>query len=103
MHNDKPHDDAVLIGTLVEESWLPLEQVASACSVEPEWLLHRIEEGLLPGAASVSGTWHLSSISVVRARRMWQLERDFDAVPELAALVGDMLDELDALRRQLQK
>jgi chaperone modulatory protein CbpM len=92
-------NDDVLIGTLVEESWLTLEQVASACTVEPDWLLLRIEEGLLPGATSISGIWHLSSGSVVRARRMHQLERDFDAVPELAALVGDMLDEIDRLRR----
>lgn len=43
----------VLIGVLVEDSWLPLEQVAAACTVEPEWLLRHIEEGLLPGAAGI--------------------------------------------------
>jgi chaperone modulatory protein CbpM len=97
------HNDDVLIGTLVEESWLTLEQVAAACTVEPAWLLRHIEEGLLPGAASLSGIWHLSSRSVIRARRMRQVERDFDAVPELAALVGDLLDELDTLRSQLRR
>jgi chaperone modulatory protein CbpM len=29
---------------------------------------------------------------------MHALERDFDAVPELAALMADLLEELDALR-----
>lgn len=29
---------------------------------------------------------------------MRQLERDFDAVPELAALVADLLEEMDSLR-----
>jgi chaperone modulatory protein CbpM len=33
---------------------------------------------------------------------MRQMERDFDAGPELAALVADMLDELDDLRAQLR-
>jgi chaperone modulatory protein CbpM len=92
----------VLIGVLVEDSWLPLEQVAAACTVEPEWLLRHIEEGLLPGATSISGTWHLSSAGLLRARRMRQVERDFDAGPELAALFSDMLEELDVLRRRLQ-
>lgn len=92
----------VLIGVLVEDSWLPLEQVAAVCTVEPDWLLRHIEEGLLPGATSISGTWHLSSAGLQRARRMRQLERDFDAGPELAALVSDMLEELDSLRRRLQ-
>ena len=39
------HDDDILIGSLIEESWLTLEQVAAACTVEPEWLLAHIEEG----------------------------------------------------------
>ena len=90
----------VLIGVLVEDSWLPLEQVSAVCNVEPEWLLQRIEDDLLPGATSISGTWHLSRASLIRARRMRQLERDFDAGPELAALVSDMLEELDVLRRR---
>lgn len=95
-------DTEVLIGVVVEDSWLTLEQVAAACTVEPDWLLHRIEEGLLPGASSISGTWHFSRASVQRARRMRQLERDFDAVPELSALVSDMLEELDELRTRLR-
>lgn len=95
-------DEEILIGVVVEDSWLTLEQVAAACTVEPEWLLHRIEEGLMPGASSISGTWHFSRASVVRARRMRQLERDFDAVPELAALVSDLLEELDELRLHAQ-
>jgi len=45
----------VLIGSLLEESWLTVEQVAAACAVEPDWLLRHLEEGLLPGAESVAG------------------------------------------------
>ncbi|MGC3980051.1 MAG: chaperone modulator CbpM [Steroidobacteraceae bacterium] len=95
--------DEVLIGVVVEESWLTLEQAAAACSVEAAWLLRHIEDDLLPGVSSVGGTWHLSNASLLRARRMRRLERDFDAGPELAALVSDMLDELDSLRRKLQQ
>ena len=92
-------EEEVLIGVLVEDAWMPLEQVAAVCRVEPEWLLRHIEDDLLPGVASIGGTWHFSQPSVLRARRMRQLERDFDAGPELAALVSDMLEEMDRLRR----
>jgi chaperone modulatory protein CbpM len=34
---------------------------------------------------------------------MRQLERDFDAVPELAALVADLLEEVDDLRGRLRR
>ncbi len=95
-------DDEILTGSLMEETWLTLEQVAAACMVEPEWLLRHIEEGLFPHADSIAGTWRFSSVSLLRARRMRELERNFDAVPELAALVADMQEEIDQLRTQLR-
>ncbi|NSL54344.1 chaperone modulator CbpM [Uliginosibacterium aquaticum] len=97
------HDDEILIGSLLDESWLTLEQVAAACAVEPDWLILHIQEGLFPRVECLAGTWRFSSACLLRARRMRQLERDFDAGPELAALVADMLDELDALRESLRK
>jgi chaperone modulatory protein CbpM len=95
-------DDDVLVGSAMEENWLTLEQLAAACTVEPEWLLRHLDEGFLPGAESVAGTWRFSSTVLLRARRMRDLERNFDAVPELAALVADLLDEMDALRARLR-
>ena len=96
-------DEDILTGYLMEDSWLTLEQVAAACTVEPAWLMRHLEEGLFPHAESVAGVWRFSGASLMRARRMRQMERDFDAVPELAALVADLLDEMDALRGQLRR
>lgn len=96
-------DDDVFEGQLLEDAWLTLEQVASACAAEPEWLLRHLEEGLLPQARSEAGVWRLSGVVLVRARRMRRIERDFDAVPEMAALVADMLEEMDALRARLRR
>jgi chaperone modulatory protein CbpM len=95
--------DDILIGTLMDESWLTLEQVAAACAVDPGWLLRHIEEGLFPHAESLAGTWRISGAGLVRARRMRSLERDFDAVPELAALMADLLEEMDELRLRLRR
>ena len=94
-------EDNVLIGSLLEESWLTLEQVANACTVDPDWLLQHIDEGLFPHAESVAGVWRFSATSLVRARRMREIEQHFDAVPELAALMADLLEELDELRTRL--
>lgn len=95
-------DDDILIGSLMEDTWLTLEQVAAACPVEPAWLLRHLEEGLFPHAESVAGVWRFSGPALLRARRMRQLERDFEAAPELAALVADLLEEVDALRVRLR-
>lgn len=96
-------DDDILIGSLMEDTWLTLEQVAAACPVEPAWLLRHLEEGLFPNAESVAGVWRFSGAALLRARRMRQLERDFEAVPELAALVADLLEEVDDLRGRLRR
>lgn len=95
-------DDDILIGTLMEDSWLTLEQVAAACAVEPAWLVRHLEEGLIPHAESVAGVWRFSGAALIHAQRMRELERDFDAVPELAALMADLLEELDALRTRVR-
>lgn|SRR5574340_648063 len=95
--------DDILSGSLMEDTWLTLEQVAAACMVEPAWLTRHIEEGLFPDAESIAGTWRFSGVSLLRARRMRQLERDFEAVPELAALVADLLEEMDILRAQIRR
>lgn len=96
------HNEDILIGTFLEDSWLTLEQMAAACAVEPDWLVRHLGEGLIPHAESVAGVWRFSGAALVHVRRMRALERDFDAVPELAALVADLLEELDALRARLR-
>lgn len=95
-------DEDCLIGSPLDDGGLSLEQVAAAGMVEPAWLLARLEEGLFPHAASVAGVWHFSATAILRARRMYQLERDFDAVPELAALVADLHEEIEQLRVELR-
>jgi chaperone modulatory protein CbpM len=94
-------DDEVLTGSFMEETWLTLEQVA-ACAVEPQWLAH-IEAGEFPHAASAAGVWRFSSACLLRARRLHQIECDFDAAPEQAALVADMPEEMDALRARQRR
>jgi chaperone modulatory protein CbpM len=81
-----------------DEELLTLEELALVCSVTPEWVRVRVDEGLLPAAPE----WRFSALTVRRVRRMHALERDFDAAPELAALMADLLEELDALRARLR-
>lgn len=97
------HDENILIGCLMDDSWLTLEQIAAACSVEPVWLIQHIEEGFFPHVECTAGTWRFSGTNLLRARRMRQLERDFEAVPELAALVADLLEEMDILRTSIRQ
>ncbi|WAR44984.1 hypothetical protein [Methylomonas rapida] len=91
----------IMIATVVEETYLSVEQLAALCAVEPDWVLQHLQDGLLSAAKLESGAWCFSSVELTRAKRILTIERNFDALPELAALVADLQEELDSLRRQL--
>ena len=95
---------------ILEDACLTLEQLCAACALERDWLIRHVEEGLIPtsGASVAHGTsavqtWRFTAAHLTRARRMRDIERAYDAAPELAALVADLLEEMDALRSRLQR
>ncbi|MCB1928775.1 MAG: MerR family transcriptional regulator [Rhodocyclaceae bacterium] len=84
------------------ETLFTIEQLAGICARDGDWVRLRLTEGMLPAAPHGSGQVRFSAAALRRARRMAAIERDFDAVPELAALMADLLDELDRLRGRLR-
>lgn len=90
-------------GELLDASALGVEELAHTCAVDTHWVVERVEAGLITAQSdgSVAG-WRFESTQVVRARRIAGLERDMDANPELAALVADLVEEVQHLRRQLR-
>jgi chaperone modulatory protein CbpM len=96
-------DRDILAAVVLEETALTLDDVAGACSVSTDWVVRHVEDGAIACLGSSRAEWRFSGRELARARRIRALERDFDAVPELAALVADMLDEIDTLRSRLRK
>ncbi len=92
-----------LIGALLEDACLTLDEFSRVCAVQPDWVIEHVQEGFLHGSGESPASWRFSSRDLLRARQMRQLERDFDAVPELAALVADLLQELDDMRARLRR
>jgi len=86
-----------------EMDFLTLEQLCSVCALEREWLVMRVREGLIPATGGSDTEWRFTTTALARVRRMREIERSYDAAPELAALVADMLEELDALRARLRR
>jgi chaperone modulatory protein CbpM len=85
-----------------ESDYLTLEQLCSVCALEREWLVVRVREGLIPAQGDSDTEWRFTTTTLSRVRRMREIERSYDAAPELAALVADMLEEMDSLRAKLR-
>ena len=101
---------AELIELLADHS-LTVQELARACRMNPEWVHARVYEGLLgitqthadPHVqAEDQGSWRFSCSMVLRARRIADLERQFDADPQLAALAVDLMEEVAVLRSRLE-
>lgn len=101
---------SIVTGTALDADGLSLDELVRICAVSREWVVERVEDGLLPASGLAAGMaagpgaaiWRFSSSAVWRTRRMHSLERDFDAVPELAALAADLMEELERVRQRLR-
>lgn len=81
---------------LIDDDGLSVEELASACAVSCEWIERHLEGGLLEVQAT--GTMRFTSVQLLRARRLADIERTFEANEELAALVVDLIEEIERLR-----
>ena len=91
-----------LTAVLIDETALTLEELARACAVERDWVVQRVRTGILMECDSEDCvSWRFTSADLVRARRLCQIERDFEANDDVAALVVDLSEEISRLRRKL--
>ena len=93
--------DAIRVqgGMLLEDAALSAEELSRACSVTVQWVVERVDAGLL----ECSGERRFSGAALRRARRLRELETVFDADPELAALTVDLIEEVERLRALLRR
>jgi chaperone modulatory protein CbpM len=95
--------NSIINCVLLDEAALNLEELARACAVEPEWIVHHVRSGILLGGTETRPeAWRFTSVDLVRARQIRRIEQDFDANEELAALVVDLSEEVQRLRTRLR-
>lgn len=94
-----PHNITYLECEVLDERAFTAEELARACGVTVTWVHARIEAGVL-NAEPAAGRF--DSATLLRARRIAQLESTFGADPQLAALTADLMEEVAQLRRQLR-
>jgi len=75
-----------------------LSEVCRACSADRHFVLELVSEGVIEPVTE-AGAWRFPGDALFRARRARRLIEDLDINVAGAALVIELLDELDTLRR----
>ena len=95
-HNEPP----ALRGVVVEEfSVLGVDELGRLCTVDARRIVELVEEGILP-AADDGGEWRFSGQSLRRAKIALRLQEDLGVNLAGVALVLELMDELEQLRRE---
>jgi chaperone modulatory protein CbpM len=91
-----------LDGQLVDDhDSLDLSRFAQACGQSPEWVLQLLEYDILPQRPE-ERIHQFFGEDISRARRAYRLQRDFDASFSAVAMMLDLIDEVQRLRRQVK-
>ncbi|HDK38254.1 MAG TPA: MerR family transcriptional regulator [Thiolapillus brandeum] len=96
-------NDDTLNGLLLDEEYtLTLGELSRACAMHAEWVMELVEEGIIEPRGAEIGQWRFAVPALYRARTVMHLQRDLGVNLSGAALVLDLLDELQELRQQLR-
>jgi chaperone modulatory protein CbpM len=90
------------IEAVLNDVQLTLEELAALCAVGPQWVIERIEQGLIEVCGGDRNAWRFDATALRRVRTIRSIELTFDAAPELAALVADLTEEIARLRAALR-
>ncbi len=78
-------------------------QFVQACGQDDHWVYQLFEHDILSCPQHDPRQYHFIGEDLARARRAYRLQRDFDASFTAVAVMLDLLDEVQHLRKQLRK
>ena len=93
----------VITGTVLDESiQFSLVELCEWAKTSPEQIIEMVEEGILdPEGASVYN-WRFDTRALKRLQTAIRLQQDLGVNLPGSALVLDLLEEMESLRRQMQ-
>ncbi|RPJ38848.1 MAG: MerR family transcriptional regulator [Planctomycetaceae bacterium] len=94
----------LLTGSVIgDEGVLSIEELARACSAESQWIIELVAVGVLEPQGTETSRWRFRATDLTCARRVARLQRDFGATIEAAAVMIDLLHQIDQLRARLKQ
>ena len=94
----------LLTGSVIgDEGVLSIEELARACSAEAKWIIELVAVGVLKPEGREITDWRFRAEDLTCARRVARLQRDFEASLDAAAVMLELLDQIERLRARLQR
>lgn len=87
---------------IMDDHSFDLIHFAEACGQSPEWVMQLIEHGILPDRSPITPASTFLGEDISRAQRAYRLQRDFDASFSAVAMMLDLIDEVQELRREVK-
>ena len=95
-------EDSVSLTAMVldENVEISLKELCRSCGVNAEYVIEMVEQGVVDPLGPSPREWRFPGPSVRRVQIALRLQRDLRVNLSGAALVLDLLEELEALRRR---
>lgn len=78
-----------------------LPDLCGRCQLHAEYVIELVEEGVLDAEGRDPAQWRFDAVALRRVQRARRLRRDLGLNTAGVALVLDLLDEVEVLRRRL--
>jgi len=88
------------IGTILDEQVeFTLLEICRMCDVNARHIMEMVEEGIVEPEGTRPMHWRFSGLMMKRVQIILRLERDLDINLPGAAMIIQLLDEMESLRR----
>jgi chaperone modulatory protein CbpM len=90
---------------LDEDCLFTLDEISDACSVRTEYIIELVDEGIVEPMQQQRELkqWCFTGKSLIRARKARRLQQDLGIDLAGAAVVLDMMEEIEKLRERLRR
>jgi chaperone modulatory protein CbpM len=82
---------------------LTLSELCRFCDADDAWIADLVDHGVLEPRGRSTEEWTFRAVHIARAKKARRLNRDLGVNTAGVALILDLLEERDALRRQLAR
>ena len=88
--------------TIETNPQLTLDELCSACGITPEFIRELIEYGILDVKVTTLDSYRFAPVHLRRIRTIVHLQKDLEVNLPGAALVVDLMDQMEIMRSKIE-